>query len=80
MNAISKVETTGIPTAVVLRMVRGLLEFPYPQICRHLVAAELLGALEAAGHLVNPELISATWNAYDLDALDLLKECEGVTA
>lgn len=67
-------QTTGIPAPVVLTMIRRLLEFPYPQICRHLVAAELLAALVEHGHTMPEGLISATWNAHDEEALDLMKE------
>ena len=57
-------------------MVRRLLEFPYPRICRHLVAAELLGALNEHGYPIAAELISAAYDAHDDVALDLLSTLE----
>lgn len=65
-------EPTGIPSPVVIEMVKNLLRFPFPQICRHLVAAELLGALEDAGCSVPDGAIAATFNAYDEEALELM--------
>lgn len=68
----SESKPTGIPAPVILEMVRGLLRFPYPKICRHLVAAELLSALDEAGYPISLSAISATFNARDEEALELL--------
>lgn len=72
VNDARKTETYSVPADVAIEMVRRLLQFPYPQICRHLVAAELLAALKEAGHPVSAEALEATWNARDEEALELL--------
>lgn len=40
----------------IYKMIVGLLKFPYPQICRHLVALELLSLLEKNGYEISKEL------------------------
>lgn len=50
------------------------LEFPFPQICRHLIASRLLSVLEKDGEQNIEALEYAIVNAYDCDALELLKE------
>lgn len=64
---------SGLPASAIMTIVRGLLEFPYPQICRHLVAAELLAALDENGHPIEPGLIKATWEADDITALSFME-------
>ena len=63
----------GIPASVVINMVRRLLNFPYPQVCRHLVAAELLGALKENGCPVDGALISAVFSGRDDEAIALIE-------
>lgn len=62
----------GIPADVVLTMVKKLMEFPYPTICRHAVGLDLLGALAKHGHPVSSELLDAVCCARDDEALELL--------
>lgn len=50
------------------------IEFPFSQICKHLVAASLLSILEEDGEQDIESLANAIVNAYDCDALELLKE------
>jgi hypothetical protein len=61
-----------IPADKLLRMVRRLLEFPYPQICRHSVACDLLSLLEEHGYPVTDALAAAVVRADDGKALELL--------
>jgi hypothetical protein len=63
-----------IPASVLWRAIRVLLNFPYPQICRHSVAADLLSILEEHGVPVSAELASAVVRAEDDEALALLPE------
>jgi len=52
---------------------RGLLNFPYPQICRHLVILEVLSLLEEkTGRRPNECFVKAVSWCYDDQALDLL--------
>jgi hypothetical protein len=57
----------------ILRMIYNLMKFPFPQICRHLVATDLLSLLEKHGHPVSPELAKAVVQADDLTAIRLLQ-------
>ena len=45
--------------AQVLRMVLGLVRFPYAQICRHSVALDLLSAMEKSGSEIPEGLVAA---------------------
>lgn len=58
--------------SVLENMVIKLLEFPYPQICRHSVACDLLSIIEEHGGLVSNELAQAVTQADDEKALELL--------
>lgn len=58
--------------AILYPMIRRLLSFPFPTICRHSVALDLLSLLEEHGYKVDPELIAATSRADDTLALQLL--------
>jgi hypothetical protein len=58
----------------ILNMVRNLMKFRYPQICRHLVAADLLSLLDSKGASVSADLADAVVNANDEEALRLLGE------
>lgn len=59
----------------VLAFVEQLLRFPYPQVCRHYVAAQLLSELERLGLSVSRELADAVVGANDAEAIRLLAEC-----
>lgn len=65
-----------IPADAVLSQIERLLNFPYAQVCRHYVAANLLDMLERHGYLLTTELASAVVNADDDTALKLLKHNE----
>lgn len=64
---------TSISQEVVLKMVENLMKFPYPTICRHAIALDLLGALEFAGYELNAELANAVCSAHDDEALAILE-------
>jgi hypothetical protein len=68
---------SGLTEADVYDVVRGLLEFPYPTICRHLVAGNLLDLLEQRGHAVDDDLVRAVVRADDARALALLPPAQG---
>ena len=53
--------------------VERLVDYPFPQICRHVVAADFLEKLEELGEPVTAELAGAVVRAEDWDALELLK-------
>lgn len=61
-----------VPAAMVLEAVRGCLNFPFPQICRHLVACDLLEILERVGYVIPDDLARAVVKADDARALPLL--------
>jgi hypothetical protein len=63
-----------IPAEVILKQIEWLMKFPYPTICRHLVAANLLSTLEEHGYPVSKELARAVVGADDDAALALLAE------
>lgn len=48
-------------------MIVGLLKFPYLQICRHLVALELLSLLEKNGYEISEELAKYISKASECD-------------
>jgi hypothetical protein len=52
--------------------IHNLLHLPFPQICRHLVALDLLSILEQHGATFPPELADAICRAKDEDALQLI--------
>lgn len=54
--------------------VRNAIDFPYPQICKHSVAADLLSLLEKHGVPISKELADAVVQADDERALSLLRE------
>jgi hypothetical protein len=54
-------------------MVERAMQFPYPTICRHLVAADLLSTLEEHGYRMPEGLAHAVVNAHDEDALAILQ-------
>lgn len=55
-------------------MVFNMVNFPYPQICRHSVACDLLSLLEETGDIVPDRLAAAVVQAQDLEANSILKE------
>lgn len=61
-----------VPIFVLETMVIKLLEFPYPQICRHSIVCDLLSIIEEHGGLVSHELAQAVTQANDEKALELL--------
>jgi len=64
-----------IPQIRILRIIQRLMQFPYPQICRHLVAADLLSLLEEYGMEVSSDLAKAVVGADDENAVRLLEDC-----
>lgn len=48
-------------------MIVGLLKFPFPQVCRHFVALELLSLLEKNGYEVSEELAKYISKASECD-------------
>lgn len=65
-----------VPIYVLETMVKKLLEFPYPQICRHSVAYDLLSIIEEYGGDVPNELAQAVTQADDERALELESICK----
>lgn len=61
----------------VFEIIRNLLGFPYPQICRHLVALDLLSLLIEHGVNVDENLIKAVVSCDDIEALELLSKHKG---
>lgn len=61
-----------VPISVLETMVIKLLEFPYPQICGHSVACDLLSIIEEYGGDVPYELAQAVTQADDEKVLELL--------
>jgi hypothetical protein len=61
----------------VLSLVHGLLNFPYPRICRHAVASNLLSELEARGWKCPPELEEAVVRCQDDDAIAIIDRLVG---
>lgn len=64
----------AIPVAAIYKMAERLLNFPYSQICRHAVAADLLSLLEEAGEPISEALAKAVVEANDFEALEELKK------
>ena len=62
-----------VTEAKILDLVKRLLNFPEPKICRHYVAANLLNILEESGYPISQELAGAVVNADDDYALNLLQ-------
>ena len=66
----------SVPMSQVLDLVGSLLRFPFPTICRHAVAGDLLDLLERSG--LNPgetfdELCGFVVGAHDDEALEALE-------
>lgn len=61
-----------IPPTEIVTIIRGLLTFPFPQVCRHLVALNLLELLQEHGAVVPEDLARAVCRAEDAAALDAL--------
>lgn len=74
----AQVERKSIPDSVIFAVIARLLRFPYPQVCIHLVAGDLLSILEQHGgtdHLPKETLTNlarAIVTSNDFDALDIL--------
>lgn len=56
----------------IIKLVEGCLKLPYPRICRHQVALDLLDVLERSGEYISPVLAKAICDAEDNKALDIL--------
>ena len=63
----------AIPSEQILTMIQQLLKFPFPQICRHSVCADLLSLLEQNGYPVSGDLAGAVIQANDEVSLKLLR-------
>lgn len=63
-----------ITTKQTITLIERLLKFPYPQICRHSVALDLLSCLEENGKPMPTELVKAVCRAEDKEALDILNQ------
>lgn len=60
----------------VLKMIRNLMKFPFPQICRHAVALDLISILEEKGWNPPNDLVKAVTRAWDDIALEELAKLE----
>ncbi len=60
----------------IIGVVSNLVDYPFPTICRHLVAHDLLQALRESGVHVPDELISSVTEAKDGEALAKLKRLQ----
>lgn len=58
----------------VLQIIKGLMKFPFAQICRHSVALDLVSALEQKGWKPPEELCRAICRAEDDVALNLIEK------
>lgn len=56
----------------VLQIVKKLMNFPFPTICRHAVASDLLSMLEERGWKCPRDLAESVIKAEDQKALDIL--------
>lgn len=66
-------DETGMSVEQCKMMVRNLLEFPYPHVCRHLVADTILDILEQNGVQCPEGLREDVVKAKDAVALEKLK-------
>jgi hypothetical protein len=57
---------------ILLKFIKRTIEFPYPQICKHLVASNLLSIMEENGFDLSQELAKAVINADDDKSIDLI--------
>lgn len=64
----------AVPDRALLQLVEKLIDFPFPQICRHLVAHDLLQAMREAGAEIPDELIDAVTQAQDASAREQLAQ------
>jgi hypothetical protein len=64
---------TTIPNEKLIKFIKGLLTFPYPQVCRHLVACDLISILEDEGWKFPVEFVDAVVRANDEEALYYLE-------
>jgi hypothetical protein len=63
-----------IPPQELIKLMERMLNFPFPQICRHLVACDILELLEKYGAKISQDLARAVVRAEDEEALMLLRE------
>lgn len=58
----------------IYKLIKHLIEFPYPQICVHSVACDLLSLLEKKGYKINKELARTIVFAEDDISLKIIEE------
>lgn len=63
----------GVPSEALLKLVRGLLDYPFPQVCRHLVAHDVLTIMKESGVEIPDELLRAVTHAKDDEAKQILE-------
>lgn len=56
----------------ILRIVKNLINFPFPTICRHAVASDLLNMLEEKGWQCPQDLAESVVKAEDQKVLNIL--------
>ena len=62
----------SIPLSALYGQIKRIIQFPRAQVCKHLVAADLLSMIEENGNSVSEELAAAIVGADDEEALRLL--------
>lgn len=71
-NVMSNIEP--ITEKDIYKLIKRLVNFPYPQICIHSVACDLLSLLESKGHPIDNELARALVFADDELSLSILEK------
>lgn len=61
-----------VPIDELWKLVQCCIRFPYPQICKHSVACDILDVIERHGGLVTEEIADAIIQCRDEDALRLI--------
>ncbi len=64
----------------IIGLVSNLVDYPFPTICRHLVAHDLLQALRETGVHIPDHLMSAVTEARDAEALAKLRHLQAERA
>ena len=66
----------SVPASALFKLVEGCVKFPFPQVCRHLVALDLLSVMMEAGVEVPDELVKAISQSSggDEKAMEILLE------
>ena len=65
-------KSESITEADIYKLIKQMLGFPFPQICRHDVACRLISLLEERGYPIDEEFVKAVVAADDETALSLL--------